>query len=259
MTKDSNTRVLGIDPAPAKATWICSDGPSFVKQLPQQIGEYLAEQVASGGDVLVAWDAPLSFDPQHGFADRPIDRVVRRALKGHLRISDKAVNVLPFAGCPHWAISSHVLGYPAGRPALGLNLVDAPGPGRRLIEVHPAVAIAVWWCLFDVPGKMPKYKSIPRKDGGREAQRRALAAIADALAPLDPPEAVRDSDDRLDAWVAWRLGRDFLTGEAELVGSVAAGGYVLPTGAADALGLILEDAKKFPSSRVPSGVPIDSG
>lgn len=128
-----------------------------------------------------------------------------------------------------------MLGYPAGPAKLGLRLVDAPGSGRRLAEVHPAVALAVWWILLDCPGMLPKYKSI--KQGGRAAQLAALATVADGLARLEPPEQIRRNDDCLDAWIAWKLGQGLLSGAAELVGSVAAGGYLLPVGARDALGL----------------------
>lgn len=88
--------------------------------------------------------------------------------------------------------------------------------------------------MLDCPGKLPKYKGLK---GGRAASLAVLATIADGLASLDPPEQVRDSDDRLDAWVAWKLGRALISGEAELLGSISAGGYLLPLGAREALGL----------------------
>jgi hypothetical protein len=96
----------------------------------------------------------------------------------------------------------------------------------RRVEVHPAVALAVWWIQLDCPGELPKYKGLK---GGRAASLPALATIAVALASLDPPEQVRDSDDHLDAWVAWKLGRALISGEAELLGSVSARGYLLPS------------------------------
>lgn len=234
VTTPAATRVLGIDPAPSKETWIYTDESTFLAKRPGDLSDYLREELRTHGDMLISWDAPLSFDPSKGFSDRPVDKLVRSAVKGHPKIEPSAVNSLPFSGCPHWAISSHVLGYPIGPAKLGLRLVESPAPGRCLVEVHPAVALAVWWILFDCAGEFPKYKGLK---GGRAARRAVLSRIADGLAQLDPPESVRDSDDHLDAWVAWKLGHSFLAGDAELLGSVEAGSYLLPRGAQDALGL----------------------
>jgi len=41
------------------------------------------------------------------------------------------------------------------------------------------------------------------------------------------PNALID-DDHLDAWVAWKMGVDFVAGKAAWFGSASAGGYVVP-------------------------------
>jgi hypothetical protein len=72
---------------------------------------------------------------------------------------------------------------------------------------------------------MPRYKGSASECG----------KIVDKLSPFleqigagpVPPDA-RLSDDNLDAWVAWRMGMDFLSGNAVWCGSPKQGGYVLP-------------------------------
>ena len=111
MSSTPPTQVLGIDPAPSKITWICTDELSFIKKDPSEVASYLKQALETNPNTLITWDAPLSFDPEHSFSDRPIDKAVRKAIAAHPRVSKGAVSVLPFSGCPHWAISCHILGY----------------------------------------------------------------------------------------------------------------------------------------------------
>ncbi len=90
------------------------------------------------------------------------------------------------------------------------------------MEVHPAVALAVWWAeREDVPFPMPRYKN------DVEACRQIATTLGfHELARLDLLD-----DDVLDSFVACRLGRQFLTGESVWIGDPLIGGYLLPKNA----------------------------
>lgn len=182
--------------------------------------------------VLIAWDAPLTFDPVHGFSDRPVDRAARSWVAQKVkeeRIEPTAVSVLPFAGCSHWAISCHVLGFPFGLRPGGLEIAPAiykpPLQGRGfVVEVHPAVALAALWLDKGCREAFPRYK-------GGKAFKSKPRSIAERLGFTDLLEKGDPSDDTLDAYMAWWLADRFTHGEAVLVGEPASGGYLLPTGA----------------------------
>jgi predicted nuclease with RNAse H fold len=221
--------VVGIDPAPSKASIACIDGGRFQAVEPADLRSFVRRLLAEHDQVLLAWDAPLSFDPASGFSDRPVDREIRAWVRkevanGFLRKG--AVSVLPFCGCPHWAISCAALGMPFGHAPSGLKLATTPEDGKKLvIEVHPAVSLARWWVSQRVPEPMPRYK---RGRGiGATGVRAALDLIRSRL-PQIAEEAIVD-DDHLDAWLAWKMGDGFLRGETQWVGSPREGGYVLPT------------------------------
>ncbi|MBI3200092.1 MAG: DUF429 domain-containing protein [Myxococcales bacterium] len=181
------------------------------------------EAEASGDSVLVAWDAPLSFDPVFGFSDRPIDRAIRRFVREHPLVEPKAVAALPFSGCPHWAITCSTLGTPFSSGERGWKLAPTILPatlGRFVFEVNPSVAWAFWWIAAGIGVPMPRYK-------GQDSKRGRDALVANLTSLSIPPEAAK-TDDTLDAWAAWRLLRDFIEGRAEMVGDPRQGAYLLP-------------------------------
>lgn len=205
-------------------------GSAFNEVEPADVPGFVEQLLAEHQRVLIAWDAPLSFDPANGFSDRPVDREVRawvadEVAKGTL--AKGAVSVLPFAGCPHWTISCAALGMPFGTPLSGLKLATTASDGDKLVvEVHPAVSLARWWVADRVPEPMPRYK---RGKGVRIAEvRAALGTIRASLGRMEIPEAAIADDDHLDAWIAWRMGAEFVRGRAVLHGSSHAGAYVLP-------------------------------
>lgn len=218
-------RVLGIDPAPRKhaAVW---DEEGLSRIPPARLRNFLQAQLAGPRGVIAVWDSPLSFDLEEGFSDRVFDRAARAWVAAKVReglIEPGAVSVRPFSGCPHWALSCQVLGLPFGEGIEGLSLcgseVPAPEPGRGVVvEVHPAVALAALWIDRQPDEPFPRYK-------GSKAGARASAVIAAQLG--FPEEAGRD-DDALDAFVAYRLGTQMLTGEAAVAGGPPGGGYLLP-------------------------------
>lgn len=210
--------LIGVDPAPVKDTVIWrSQGPLRVPA--QQLGGVLEELIKGAGPVWLAWDAPLSFDPTESFYDRPVDRAVRAWLKKHAPnvVSPKAVAAQPFAGCSHWAISCHVLGYPFGENPKRFELASGKpsGPGLHLFEVHPAVALAILWRDRRCSGLLPRYKRVPA----------ACRAIATALS--FPKEAGR-GDDALDAYVAFHMLELLHREAAVCLGSRRRGSYLVP-------------------------------
>lgn len=213
----SNWYIVGIDPAPTKDAVLCHGTGGFDRVRPQSLRAWFDELLAHHDKVLIAWDAPLSFESRD-FYDRKIDKAARKwastwVKKG--RIAEKAINARPFAGLPHWAISCHTLGHPFGVAPGRLRLAERIDEGHCLVEVHPAVALAVWWIDKQIGSPLERYKN----------NKREAAMIAEALGFSD--EAGTD-DDHLDAYVGFILGKMLLRSKARWVGSVKSGGYVLP-------------------------------
>lgn len=232
---------FGVDPAPSKKTVIwSSQGPEAVA--PAQMPERFA-QIAAAGPVLVAWDAPLSFAPGN-YSDRAVDRVVRKWIKAQVaenHLAKRAVSVLPFAGCPHWAITCATLGLPfVPEPgSRAWKLVESPKAinAPSVIEVHPAVALALMWVERGVPTPMPRYKGDPD-------------ACASIVTALDLPAEAGKDDDVLDAFIAYQLAVAFREDRARWLGGPAEGGYVvMRSSLADELahGLATRPKRKVPA------------
>jgi predicted nuclease with RNAse H fold len=216
-----NLAIIGIDPAPRKGLCVWGAKGFELKVPALQSREWLRQQMARQHSLLVAWDAPVSFDRSVSFSDRPVDKALRAFISEHVKsneIENKAVSVLTFSGCQHWAITCEVLRTPFGQDAAAAVLPKVPveiKQGLNVVEVHPAVTLALWWMDKKLAKPMPRYKGSPE----------ACAAIARALDL--PTEASRD-DDILDAYVAYRMAVDFVNGSAIWVGTPVVGGYVLP-------------------------------
>jgi predicted RNase H-like nuclease len=218
---------IGIDPAPGKNTVVWTGGASI--SIPaHELRGWVERQIRENDRVLIAWDSPLSFDAGISSSDRPVDRAVRSFIAEQTKaggLQPRAVSVRTFSGCPHWTISCQVLGLPFGHPPDGLRLAAEEHPraderGAFVVEVHPAVTLAIWWLERAPPNGMPRYKG----DGA------ACVEIARVVG-MSPTDTLDLDDDKLDAWVAWRMADDFLGGHARWVGSPTGGGYVLPSGA----------------------------
>jgi len=226
--------IIGVDPAPSKPSTICLDGETFIKVPPDRLKIWVRQQVETHEGLLIAWDAPLSFNPANGYSDRPIDKAVRAFIKTHkARIAAGAVSVLPFSGCPHWAITSDALGLPLSDGTGTLSLIATPITRRHLtgayaIEVHPAVTLALWWLDINAPGPMLRYKPGGKLSAAEVRQNRGR--LVEMLSGFGLPSNVSD-DDEIDAWVAWRMAEDFSKGDAVMIGDSQAGSYVLPSSA----------------------------
>jgi hypothetical protein len=224
--------ILGIDPAPSKETTLWTRGRCH-RLKPGEVRPEIEKRLSEGQALLIGWDAPLSFDPAQEFYNRPIDKAVHRWInerKGEGRIEPKAVSALPFAGCPHWAITCHTLGFPYGTPPEGLELSPStftgPAPGHALVlETHPAVALALLWIEKGISDAFPRYKS------GGAVTRANCQKIAEKLGfgPCQNADGTESwDDDALDAYVGWEMVRRFIRGEAILAGDPKKGGYLLP-------------------------------
>jgi len=213
----SSWYIVGADPAPAKDTVICHGNGRFDSLPPRSLRSWLYELLETHENVLIAWDAPLGFESDD-FYDRKIDKAARKWLSSRVekgKIEEKAVNAKQFAGLPHWAISCHAVGHPFGAAPGRLRLTDRIDNGHCLVEVHPAVALAIWWTDRKIKHPLKRYKN----------NKKETAIIARTLG--FPGEAGTD-DDHLDAYVAFKLGEMLLQDKARWVGSAIFGGYVLP-------------------------------
>lgn len=233
--------LIGVDPAPSKKTTLWSKDECHSIAPPSLRAEIDSRAT---GNVLLAWDAPLSFDAKYGFSDRPIDRAVRKLIAELIaeqksRIEPKAVAALPFAGCPHWAITCTVLGRPFGDGGKAWQLPSGlpTTEGRAVFEVNPAVAWAFWWIRENIDGPMPRYKK-----GSEDGLRTLIARLGE---PLGIPELARKDDDTLDAWAAWKLLDDLIREKAQVVGLPSEGAYLLPSVSSliERVGSLLEKAR----------------
>ena len=257
-------RCIGIDPAPSKDTVVCEvlESGDFVfaawkpYEVRSRVQTLLGEAAGKGVPLVVTWDAPLGLDPgalpgTRNYASRQIDSAVIGWIKHLVKpsrtqpVTPGAVGVANASSCPHNLLTQHVWGLPVGdAPAHGARLLQpgeaasVPSPPCVLAEVHPAVAVAAWWLEpAPIERPMPRYK--PGGTANVEAARKGLVEVAEFLrnrfGDTFPYEAILaskgagGSDDRLDAWIAWRLAFDWTRGDAHAVGPAHGGSYLLPT------------------------------
>jgi predicted nuclease with RNAse H fold len=214
-----NWITVGIDPAPKKPAGVWLDG-EVSKIQPIALRPFLERLALSSANLLIAWDAPLSFD-RGDLCDRRADKIARAWKKRHVsegHFAPGAIGIRPFSGLSHWTVSCLTLGLPFGDRLSGLRLADRGAihdGGLLVIEVHPAVALGLLWLDREVPQQLPCYKQRP------EACRQICSA-------LDFPAEAAVDDDALDAFIGHKLAEQFIIGEAEWFGSPEQGGYVLP-------------------------------
>ncbi|HHH28628.1 MAG TPA: DUF429 domain-containing protein [Polyangiaceae bacterium] len=73
--------VVGLDPAPKKRAVACVNGETFQAVDATDLPKYVSDLLSAHERLLIAWDAPLSFDPKNGYSDRPADREMRKWVK----------------------------------------------------------------------------------------------------------------------------------------------------------------------------------
>lgn len=234
--KKNEWKVLGVDPAPRKDT-VIYDGKTFFKKKATELKKNINDLLKDHPRTLIAWDAPLSFDPLKDFYDRIIDIVVQEWLTDEEFLCGKdeegkpkrsPINAASFANLSHWAISCDTVGFPfsnkSGEPYslhLATSKSDLKSDGPFIIEVHPAVALGVWWKDKKIQETFPVYKKNIKN----------CIIIKDQLMEvLGYPDEKKINDDYLDAFVAYKLGEMFLEGTACWLGDPKKGGYVMPCG-----------------------------
>jgi len=214
-----NIKVIGIDPAPSKKNTIF-DGKEFYQKDCNELKKYLEEIKFEKGNVLICWDAPLSFDEESGkFYIRKIESFFAR------QKLPKGISVLGYARCPHWAISQYLLGYPKisnfekdFNPPFEL-IFDKENIRKSVTEVHPAVAI---WLLLKDKKEWKNEKWEYKKDNT------ILEKVKNTLTIGDEIKSNIKTDDYLDAYIAWKLGRDWIDGKGDILGDNSTGSFLLP-------------------------------
>lgn len=243
------TRVVGIDPGPAKGLH-CFDASGW-KHVALDGSRSYIQELTREDSVLVCWDAPLTGPTRDGllpgskprkkdFTQHPIDAFFGR--KDWNFKAPKGISVLPYSGCSHWTISRSLLGLPRVGPYdqaedLPFQLCHGdsiPGPGVHIVEVHPALALWLW-CTNEQHVDNWQYKAdvgICRKLLGClldqiwvDSARQSLALVQKII---DQQE--RGFDDVLDACIAYVLGDLWLrnSGGVILLGNLDTGAMLLP-------------------------------
>jgi hypothetical protein len=226
-------RVIGIDVGPAKGGQVCDDGELLEPMNPANLDSYLHEL---SGDVLIAWDAPLTGPPdpdvwtdKSDLSTRPIESFFMRPPYK----APKGISVRPYSGCPHWTISRRLLGLPrVGRydeTELPFQLVSddqPPRSGRHIVEVHPAVAL--WrWCRADGHNGPWEYKNKKYKNKKCTGCMKDLCILMSARMGKDLTGL--QTDDQLDATLAWHLAESWRGRRGvRLLGNARAGSFLLP-------------------------------
>ena len=217
--------VISIDPAPSKKSTVC-DGRTFYKETAVCLRERLSTLSAAGHDTLVCWDAPLTGPqnpeqagiPRKDFSQRCIDSFFARKETNFK--TPKGISVLPYSGCPHWAITRSLLGLPRTGPwdksygELPFHLLPCTDEQEHqrpsVVEIHPAVA-AWLWCR----GKRGFPKGTKKRPDPWLYKKKACLrkqmwdAIRDETRGVDCEEPKGDDDD-FDAAVGYLLGMLYL-------------------------------------------------
>lgn len=235
-------KVIGIDPAPSKNSTVYSKEDGFMSFDANELKEYLDDQNAP---VLICWDAPLTGprDPdaeqmqQGDYSQRDIESFFMSPRNG--KKTPKGISVMGYSGCPHWTITRGLLGLPrVGRydtpwEDLPFQLLASEEQkadflktqGKGVVEVHPAVALWLWLANTDDHYKDYHYK----KD--LSILKDFYSSIRKMFPNYNLPENIAN-DDKLDALVAWLLGKLWINEDeyeaVTLLGSKATGAMLLP-------------------------------
>lgn len=222
-------KIIGIDPAPTKKSTVY-DGNKFVDYDYKELKEYLEELNQSSEGILICWDAPLSFslDCETPFSKRIIEKFFSRK-EGYK--TPEGISIMGYSTCPHWMISQYLLGYPK------INSIDANSidpfnlvfknsnlVGKKSItEVHPALALWLW-CKQGTTRKNWTYK---KDDKVFNALKDIL--ISKGIVSVEKAKYI-DNDDKLDAYIAWKLGELWVTNNDQVIilGDNKTGSLLLP-------------------------------
>jgi len=157
----------------------------------------------------------------------------------------EGISTLGFASCPHWSISQYIFGYPVIEPnyhkGMKFELVmDNEGlfkkrAGHFITEIHPALFM---WILLkesiDDVLFMDSWKC--KGDSSNSTKKRShlivdhLFALAITQEYIDTSTITITSDDELDAFVCWLMGRAFVESDKKIriYGDSKRGSFLLP-------------------------------
>lgn len=215
-------KVVGIDPAPSKKSTVYDDEKGFQHLDFRGLSGYLEDLPK---DVLICWDAPLSFDVNNPspFSQRILEKFFAR---GEGCKTPDGISVMGYSGCPHWMISQYLLGHPKVNPfpsedsRYQLVFKKEDIKGKCVTEVHPAVAMWLW-----TKNKASDYHYKKKKN------EQNLRKLIDMLPRDIIKEQVINNDDELDAYLAWKLGEMWVSNEENEVGIIGdnqTGSFLLP-------------------------------
>jgi hypothetical protein len=227
------TKVIGIDPAPSKKNTIFN-GEKFNECDYKGLQSILNELKKNTQEkILICWDAPLSFsldnitDKMSPFFKRKIEYFFSQE-KGYK--APPGISVLGFAGCPHWAITQYLLGYPRTsgfekdfNPPFELISKNEEEVSKSITEVHPAVAIWLW-LKNDLKLNNWNYK----KKKNESIRKKLIDTLK--IKNIIPQNLGIKSDDELDAFIAWKLGVEWVNNseKVEILGNNETGSFLLP-------------------------------
>jgi len=236
----SDIKVIGIDPAPSKKSTIY-DGKKFEHKDYASLKKYLSEELEKNKKILICWDAPLTFPKIPSEKPEEYSPLYMRPIEYFFSKNydlPKGISVLGYAGCSHWAISQYILGYP--RPEVDCNInpryklickdsqkiSEESENGIYITEVHPALAI--WMYL----------KSSVPKDNFNWKYKKSTKTLNNIVNLLKIKNILNNipeinNDDELDAYIAWKLGNDWINAEpinnkVSILGNELTGSFLLP-------------------------------
>lgn len=219
-------KVIGIDPAPTKKSTIY-DGENFLSKDYTELVEYIAYLKSIDENILICWDAPLSFSKESKtpFSKRIIEKFFSR-IDGYK--APKGISVMGYSTCPHWIITQYILGYPKVglegyfNPPFELKF-DKENILKSVTEVHPAIAIWLW------TKNKTKINIWNYKKNKNVFLKLLNILITKGIIPKEL-EQIIENDDMLDAYIAWKLGIDWLDelSDVEILGNNDTGAFLLP-------------------------------
>ena len=247
--------VFGVDPAPSKGLCVCScvyEEGNVSEQQFQQHND--CQQSISGfitsvknakkvGTVLIIWDAPLTYPNYKGYYGRCVEKrweVYAKKIKKKCEIN---LSVREAAGCPHWAITQRVLGFPSLNKSplpdclLGnqIQLITTESDKEKIyregifvVETHPALAIAIQY----------KGNPIAEKKWYRDSAGAAEKYLMDidriwefekVIERFPSPLLGLEKNDYIDAMISMILGVKWLQGsDVKIDGNLERGSFLLP-------------------------------
>jgi len=213
-------KVIGVDPAPSKDSTVF-DGEKFRPLSARALLEYIN---GLDGNVLICWDAPLT-SPEPSDKQKLYTRPIELFFQKKIDLP-KGISVLGYAGCPHWTITQYVLGYPEVGSMKHTNeqeqykLIKTSDVirkdsicGRNVMEVHPA--LSMYLMLKETVITDWKYKGTVTANNRKNRIATYLEKLAEKYETLInkgwAEKEIGNDDDRLDAYIAWLLGKLWLT------------------------------------------------